>query len=185
MRNRVYAIGVAIILLAGRSAALAQSSSQKQKLTIEQLIDIKHPSDPIWSPDGKLVAFVWDLAGVGNLYIANADGTGTPKPLTLFSEGQVNGAFWNADGDIVYFPHDGDLWQVAVSGSAPKAVWSKPDPGSGYVPSPDGKRVAFVRTNRSAKEDAPRSSDLILRWLSDGTEATTAHDDVSLSLIHI
>src|SRR5271155_1049323 len=183
MRNWIHAVCVVIILLAGPGGTSAQTSGPKQKLTIEQLIEIKHPSDPIWSPDGKLVAFAWDRAGVANLYVANADGTGTPKPLTMFSEGQVNGAFWNADGDIVYFPHDGDLWQVAVSGGAPKPVWSKPDPGSGYVPSPDGKRIAFVRSNRVAKDDGPRSSDLIIRWLSDGTEATTAHDDVGIHSI--
>ena len=183
MRIRIHALhalGIAITLLATSSAASAQSAGQKQKLTIEQLIDIKHPSDPIWSPDGKLVAFVWDRAGVANLYIANADGSGQPKPLTTFSEGQVSGAFWSEDSDLVYFPHDGDLWQVAASGGAPKAVWSKPDPGSGFVLSPDGKRVAFVRSNRAAAGDAPHPSDLIIRWLSDGTESTTAHDDVSI-----
>ena len=183
MRIRIHALhalGIAITLLAMSSAASAQSAGQKQKLTIEQLIDIKHPSNPIWSPDGKLVAFVWDRAGVANLYIANADGSGQPKPLTSFPQGQVDGAFWNADGDIVYFPHDGDLWQVATTGGAPKAVWSKPDPGSGYVPSPDGKRVAFVRSKHAAGDDGPHPSDLIIRWLSDGTESTTAHNDVSI-----
>jgi dipeptidyl aminopeptidase/acylaminoacyl peptidase len=183
MRIRIHALhalGIAITLLAIASAASAQSAGQKQKLTIEQLIDIKHPSDPIWSPDGKLVAFVWDRAGVANFYVANADGSGAPKPLTTFSEGQVSGAFWSENSDLVYFPHDGDLWQVAASGGAPKAVWSKPDPGSGFVLSPDGKRVAFVRSNRAEAGDAPHPSDLIIRWLSDGTESTTAHDDVSI-----
>jgi dipeptidyl aminopeptidase/acylaminoacyl peptidase len=186
MRNRIYAvhlIAVTIILLAGAGGSSAQTPAQKQKLSIEQLIDIKHPSDPIWSPDGKLVAFVWDRAGVANLYVANADGSGQPKPLTTFSEGQVSGAFWNADGDTIYFPHEGDLWQVPATGGAPKPVWSKPDPGSGYVPSPDGKRVAFVRSNRAGKEDASHASDLIIRWLSDGTESTTAHDDVNIRSI--
>ena len=75
------------------SAAAQSRFRQKSKLTIEQLIDIKHPSEPIWSPDGKLVAFVWDRAGVANLYIANADGSGSPKPLTSFTQGQVEGAF--------------------------------------------------------------------------------------------
>src|SRR5580704_17450790 len=122
MRNRIHVlrtVGIVVILLAGANAAPAQTSSQKQKLTIEQLIDIKHPSDPIWSPDGKLVAFVWDRAGVANLYIANADGSGQAKPLTSFSEGQVSGGFWGANGDVVYFPHDGDLWQVPATGGAP------------------------------------------------------------------
>ena len=70
MRIRIHALhalGIAITLLAMWSAASAQSAGQKQKLTIEQLIDIKHPSNPIWSPDGKLVAFIWDRAGVANL----------------------------------------------------------------------------------------------------------------------
>ncbi|HXJ06708.1 MAG TPA: S9 family peptidase [Candidatus Acidoferrum sp.] len=184
MHNRIHAVGAAIILLAGVGSAQAQTSNRKpkptSKLTIEQLIEIKHPSDPVWSPDGKLVAFVWDRAGVSNFYTANADGSGQPKPLTTFSEGQVGGAFWSADSDLLYFPHDGDLWQVAVSGGAPKPVWSKADPGSGYVLSPDSKRVAFVRSSRQATDDAPRASDLIIRWLSDGTESTTAHDDVSI-----
>ena len=180
IRIHAHALGIAITLMAMSSAALAQSTGQKQKLTIEQLIDIKHPSNPIWSPDGKLVAFVWDRAGVANLYVANADGSGQPKHLTSFPQGQVDGAFWNADGDILYFPHDGDLWQVAVTGGAPKAVWNKPDPGRGYVPSPDGKRVAFVRSKHPAGDDGAHPSELIIRWLSDGTESTTAHDDVSI-----
>jgi dipeptidyl aminopeptidase/acylaminoacyl peptidase len=184
MRIRIHAVGFALILLAAASSMLAQTSSRKAKLTIEQLIDIKHPSDPIWSPDGKLVAFIWDRAGVANFYIANADGRGEPKALTTFSEGQVSGAFWSEDSDLLYFPHEGDLWQVAVAGGAPKPVWSKTDPGSGYVPSPDGKRVAFIRSARAAAADAPHPSELIIRWLSDGTESTTAHDDVSIRDIH-
>ena len=182
MRKWKQAAGVFVTVMAMAFTSNAQTrvSANKSQLSIEQLIDIKHPSEPIWSPDGKLVAFVWDRAGVANLYTANADGSGTPKPLTSFPQGQIDGAFWSEDGDLVYFPHDGDLWQVAAPGGAPKPVWSKSDPGSGYVLSPDGKRVAFVRSNPAAKEGAQRSSDLIIRWLTDGTEATTAHDDVSI-----
>ena len=65
---------LAVITFGWAGSTVAQTAAQKPKLTIEQLIDIKHPSEPIWSPDGKLVAFVWDRAGVANLYVANADG---------------------------------------------------------------------------------------------------------------
>src|SRR2546425_12682002 len=111
MRKHVQRATLAITALACASHLQAQSPSRKSQLTIEQLIEIKHPSNPVWSPDGKHVVFTWDRAGVGNLYVANADGHGQPQALTSFPEGQVEGAFWNEDGDTVYFPHDGDLWQ--------------------------------------------------------------------------
>jgi dipeptidyl aminopeptidase/acylaminoacyl peptidase len=117
---------------------------------------------------------------VANLYVANADGHGQPQALTSFNEGQVEGAFWNEDGDKVYFPHDGDLWQVPISGRTPKPVWSKSDKGRDIVPSPDSRRVAFVRSNPATAEAEKHGSDLIIRWLSDGTESTVAHDDVSI-----
>ena len=177
--NKAIGIMVGMAVMFAASAA-AQNSTKSSKLTIEQLIEIKHPSNPVWSPDGKHVVFTWDRAGVGNLYVANADGHGQPQALTSFPEGQVQGAFWNEDGDTVYFPHDGDLWQVPVSVGIPKPVWSKQDRGTDIVPSPDSRRVAFVRGNPTPSEGNQRGSDLIIRWLSDGTESTVAHDDVSI-----
>jgi Tol biopolymer transport system component len=170
---------VMIAALAGVRDLRAQSSGRKP-LTIEQLIEIKHPSDPVWSPDGKRVAFIWDRADIKNLFVANADGSGQPVQLTSFPEGGVAGAFWNEDGDTVYFVHESDLWQVPAAGGTAKPAWSKQDKGGHFVPSPDGRRVAFVRGNRPEGEGASRGSDLIIRWLSDGKEATTAHDDASI-----
>jgi hypothetical protein len=39
--------------------------------TIDALIDIKHPSNPVWSPDGGRVAFVWNRAGVENVWLVD------------------------------------------------------------------------------------------------------------------
>src|SRR6266853_6784133 len=116
-----FIFGAALTFVA---SAAPQSSPKFSKLTIEQLIEIKHPSNPVWSPDGKHVVFTWDLAGVANLYVANADGHGLPQALTSFPEGQVQGAFWSRDSQKVYFPHDGDLWQAAIAGGAAKPVWT-------------------------------------------------------------
>src|SRR5690242_11081571 len=154
-------------------------SAVRSGLTIEQLIEIKHPSDPVWSPDNKRVVFTWDRADIRNLYVANADGSGAPLALTSFPEGGVADAFWSEDGESVYFVHESDLWKVAAGGEA-KPAWSKPDPGSEFVPSPDGKRVAFVRNIRSQDQPMRKGSDIIVRWFSDGTESTIVHDDVSI-----
>src|SRR3984893_7186295 len=106
----------AALLLALAPAAFTQSPAKSAKLTIEQLIDIRHPTDALWSPDGQHVVFTWDRAGVSNLYVSNADGHGQPVALTSFPEGQVREAFWSRDSQTVYFPHNGDLWQVAIGG---------------------------------------------------------------------
>jgi len=190
MKNRKYFLPVAALIFLGTGpVSNAQTAAAKPKLTIEQLIDIKHPSDPAWSPDGKKIAFIWDRADIRNLYVVSTDGKGKPVQLTSFPDGNVQEFFWNEDSDALYFPHEGDLWQVAISGGAPKPAFSKPGPGHDFTLSPDGQKVAFVRgaggdENSEMKGTAHGSgSELIIRWLSDGKESTVAHDSVSLGRI--
>src|SRR3954453_16701498 len=77
-------------------------------LTIDRLMQIKHPSNPTPSPDGKYVAFVWDEGGVWNLYlISTFDGAGGPAKLTTFPSGQVSELFWSVNGKALLFPHSG------------------------------------------------------------------------------
>src|SRR5215510_4940508 len=92
----------------------AQAPSATKALTIEQLIDIRHPSAPMWSPDGRHVAFVWDRAGVSKVYVS--DLSGTPRELTGAGASLAN-AFWSSDGRALMVPRDGDLWRVPTDGS--------------------------------------------------------------------
>ena len=94
----------------------ATQTTSTHPLTIENLIDIKHPSNPVWSPDGKRIAFLWDRADIVNLYLVNADGSGAPVALTSFPDGKVTDVFWSKDGNTVYFSRGADLWQVAANG---------------------------------------------------------------------
>lgn len=182
MRRSKHVLGACVVVAAVACASHlpAQTASRKSPLTIEQLIEIKHPSDPVWSPDNKRIVFIWDRADVRNLYVANGDGSGAPVALTSFPEGGAGSAFWSEDGESVYFVHEGDLWKVPAAGGEAKPAWNKSDRGGGFVPSPDCKRVAFVRSNRAEDQAARKGNDLIVRWLSDGTESTIAHDDVSI-----
>jgi len=173
-------LAIPITAMVCASYAQAQTASRKSALTIEQLIEIKHPSDPVWSPDNKHVVFTWDRADIKNLYAANADGSGAPVALTTFPEGAVADSFWSDDGESVYFVHEGNLWKVPAGGGEAKPAWSTQDRGGGFRPSPDAKRIAFVRSNRADDQGARKGSDLIIRWLTDGTESTVAHDDISI-----
>ena len=158
----------------------AQKSARSAKLTIEQLIDIKHPTNALWSPDGKHVVFTWDRAGVSNLYMASADGHGQPVALTSFREGQVDPAFWSSDSQTVYFPHRGDLWEAPIGGGAVKPAWTTAARESDIVPSPDLTRVAFVRHSAGRSDSTVHTSDLVVRSLTNGSESTLAQDNVSI-----
>ena len=163
------------------ASAAAQNNAKPAKLTIEQLIDIKHPTNALWSPDGKHVVFTWDRAGISSLYVASADGHGQPAQLTSFSEGQVDPAFWSRDSQTVYFPHGGDLWQAAIGGGAAKPAWTTATRESDFVPSPDVTRVAFVRHSAGSSDSAAHKSGLVVRSLADGSESVVAQDNVSIT----
>jgi dipeptidyl aminopeptidase/acylaminoacyl peptidase len=167
---------VTVTVMAWVGSAAAQSGKSASRLTIEQLIDIKHPSDPVWAPDGKHVAFLWDRADITNLYVTGTDGRAQPVALTSYPDGGVAGVFWGHDGQTVYFSHGGQLWQVAVAGGTPQAVLSTP--AGGFILSPDGTRLAFIRAGDSAASQP--GSDLMVRSLADGSESKAAHDDISI-----
>jgi dipeptidyl aminopeptidase/acylaminoacyl peptidase len=171
---RVSAVLITIIL-AAHFAALSKSA---HPLTIEQLIEIRHPSNPVWSPDGKKIAFLWDRADVVNLYVANSDGSGQPVALTSYPDGKVGDPFWSKDSSHVYFSRGGDLWEVTAAGGEAHSLWTTPVAESDFAPSPDGSRVAFVRATGSSPSQP--GSDLVVRSLADGSESKVAHDDQSI-----
>src|SRR5881394_2434825 len=89
----------ALAMLAGAAAAQTGTSGAKPKLTIAQLIQIKHPSGHQWTPDGSHVWFTYDDGGINNVWAAAADGSGQPVALTNYPDGQAGGGgFWSPDG---------------------------------------------------------------------------------------
>jgi dipeptidyl aminopeptidase/acylaminoacyl peptidase len=186
-----FAVGALVLLV--EAAPQTNASRANGRLTIEQLIDIRHPSNPVWSPDGRRVAFLSERAGIANIFVADAGGGSAAagaRALTRFADGQGGGFFWSADSARIYFTRGGDLWQVAASGGEPAAVWTTPQVESGITPSPDGMRVAYIRAaGAAAAAAAPAAGrggrgggnagggDLIVRTLSDGRESVVLHGE--------
>ena len=165
-------------------------------LRIEQLVDIKHPSGPLFSPDGSRIAFLWDRAGQANLYVADVSGREVkPRALTKLSAGQPGGVFWSADGGSLYYSLGGDLWEAPVAaGGESLSVWRTPASETSITPSPDltrgfraidgGHRVerdcrpipqrgcrdeGHRRTRRS------RRAELVARWSTTGLHGHANH----------
>jgi dipeptidyl aminopeptidase/acylaminoacyl peptidase len=129
------------------------------RLTLESLLDIRHPSQAVWSRDGRSVAFLWERSGVEDVYVVGA-AAGAAVALTHHEAGLVDGLFWSHDGRLVYFERRGDLWQAPASGAEPaRPVWTTAEGEGGMALSHDGSRVAFSR-----------DGDLFVRRLADGRE---------------
>src|SRR5215471_8792916 len=105
MRRSVFALcaGVAVASwMVSHPAVRAAAPPPDGALTIEKLLEVRHPSGPVWSPDGRHVAFVWERAGVQNLFVSDPTG-GAAKALTSFPAGDIGGHFWSGDSTAVYF----------------------------------------------------------------------------------
>ena len=104
-------------------------------------------TQPVWSPDGKLVAFQSDREkDTGDVYIVRADGRGEPE-LLFESEGPTSPTDWSPDGKYLSIDRGvgkNDLWIVPVDGSEPFTLISTPfDEGYSRF-SPDGNWIAYV-----------------------------------------
>ena len=51
-------------------------------MTLEEILDIRHPTEPVWTPDGSEVIFVWDLNQQMDLYAVEPGSGEPPRQLT-------------------------------------------------------------------------------------------------------
>ncbi len=105
-------------------------------------------SGPVFSPDGRYIAFSGQYDGNTDVFVVPAEG-GEPRRLTYHPGGDaVRG--WTPDGSKVVFACSRDsvpvgfprLWTVSLKGGMPDAL-PMPMANKG-VYSPDGKRMAYV-----------------------------------------
>ena len=164
----------ALAVAAGTAAAQAPKPHSSSKLTIEQLIQIKHPSGHQWTPDGSHVWFTYDSGGINNVWVAPANGSRPAMPLTTYADGQTgNGGFWSKDGRAFFFQRDGGLLAVSVNGGAPHTAWPSAAHARGFSLSPDGTRIAFVNGGANG-------GDVIVHTIATNTDQTIAHADSTL-----
>ncbi len=142
---------VALIVCAASSSTYLVLDAREQaragaaagRLTIDKLIDIEHPSAPVWSRDSRRIAFMSERAGVANLYVVPADGSAKPAALTV-DAGGVTGVFWSADSQTVYFMRGGQLMQASADGKEMAKPALPQGQLRGLTPSPDGTRLAYL-----------------------------------------
>jgi tricorn protease len=128
---------------------------------------------PVWSRDGKFLAFASSRHGNLDVFVMPVDGSAAPVRLTYASTSDVPDDF-TPDGKAVLFTSNrsesvkwgSQLWTVPVDGGTPALTQDAFGEAASY--SPGGEELAFVRgqtkwTRRGYRGSASRDI-----WLRDG-----------------
>jgi TolB protein len=99
-------------------------------------------TEPAWSPDGRLVAFVSRRDGPFHIYVMRADGTGTRRLTDASSDDRS--PTWSPDGRRIAFSREGELFVIRSSGGAVRRIVHGVG-GEALDPawSTDGKLIAY------------------------------------------
>lgn len=113
-----------------------------------------YETDPIWSPDGKQIAYASNRHGSADIFVIPAAG-GEPRRLTSFSASETPQSF-SPDGKLIYFSAAiqdpassalfptsrlSELYTVPVNGGAVNQVLATPAEHLSF--SPDGKTFVY------------------------------------------
>src|SRR2546421_289797 len=107
--------------------------------------------DPVWSPDGKSIAYFSDESGEYALHISDQAGTKTVKKINLGNPpSYFYGPLWSPDSKkIAYTDKRLNLWYVEVEKETPVKVTTDryDDPTSGFSEtwSPDSKWLTYAK----------------------------------------
>lgn len=125
------------------------ANGQSQHRLTESDTDVSKPEglffqvEPAWSPDGARIAFSSGRSGSLDIYVMNADGTGTVR-LTTKGDDESHPS-WSADGGEIAFAQAQDIYVMNADGSEARRI---SDPGAEETEpswSPNGKWIAYVR----------------------------------------
>jgi dipeptidyl aminopeptidase/acylaminoacyl peptidase len=127
-------------------------------ITIDRIAQIKYPTAPAWSPDGRTIAYLWDWAGKQDLFMVSP--SEAPAPLTDFPlnrdllQSDIGQWEWLSN-DFILFMKDAQLWGVSTRTRSPARV-SGIEADGGFDLSSDRRQIVFVSHGQlmlSAVED--------------------------------
>ncbi|MBK5260903.1 MAG: PD40 domain-containing protein [Thermoanaerobaculia bacterium] len=105
---------------------------------------------PVWSADGKSVAWFTDESGEYELRIGSQDGKGTPRRIRVEGAGFYENPKWSPDGKFIsYSDNSHSIYLLDITSGASSKLSShalyRPGPVLDHAWSPDSKWLAYTR----------------------------------------
>ena len=157
---------------------------------------------PVWSPDGRRIAFTSDRDGRYNLYVKSADGSGEETPLLRSSLWDFP-EDWTRDGHGLAFTRrdprtKGDVWLLAMPQGPPRPLLQNeadelqprfsPDARFlAYTSDESGRNEIYVQTMPpgTAKWQVSTAGGYLPQWRRDGRELFYLAPDLRLMAVTI
>jgi hypothetical protein len=163
------------------------------------------PDDPVWSPDGRRLAFSWKVRGADHEDVYVVDLARPDQPRRIAPAGARWPLDWSPDGRLVLYAEVSpttkyDLWVApADGGAAPMSVVRGPSKDHGARFSPDGRAIAYQSdesgiTRVYVTPFPPDASRTVLvsagggnqpRWDADGTRLYYVTPDRALVMVEL
>ena len=153
---------------------------------------------PVWSPDGRRVAFSSTRGGTSNLYERSVGVVGEDKVL-LKSDAPVSPRDWSSDGRYLFYTARGDIWALPMFGDKkPMRVTETPFAELDPVLSPDGRWMAYSTDETGddqiyiqsfpqpgARQQVSGTGGFQPRWSRDGKELFYIRPDFTMMSVSV
>jgi eukaryotic-like serine/threonine-protein kinase len=174
--------------------------------SIRLTFDPASDTQPVWSPDGKWIAWQSNRNKQLGLFRKAADGSGDEERLST-SEALTNLTDWSHNGYLI-FALMGDLWALPAEPDAtgkrtPVAVVKSPANEFGAYVSPDNRWIAYI-TNETGQQElfvqafalgggttagtwqvSTRGTMGVARWRGDGKELMFVNGDGAIVAVDV